>query len=311
MTTPATPRVARRRSFPLIWIVPVVALIIAGWMVVRQFRNRGPEITIEFANAAGIEAGKTELEHQGVGVGVVQDVSLKDDLSGVIVSVRLTRSGAMLARAGAQFWVLHPEVSFSGIRGLETLVTGVRLNVRPGRGAPARHFRGLDHPPPLEDPSVGRAFTLRTDKLGGLAPDNPVYYRGVRIGNVEATRLADDAIAALVRIRIFNPYVNLVRTNSQFWNAGGLSLKLGLGGLDVRMNTLQSILAGGVNLATPDGELAPVALENTEYVLHSEPAKEWLEWRPRIPIQPEESAPAAHKSAGTEIAPTIAEPITR
>lgn len=310
MTTPATPRVSRRPSVPLIWVVPVVALLVAGWMIARQFRDRGPEITIEFANASGIEAGKTELEHQGVAVGVVRKVALKDDLSGVVVVVRLTKSGTLLARTGAQFWIVHPEVSFSGIRGLETLVTGVRLKVRPGHGAPARQFRGLDQPPPIDDPNAGRAFIMRTDKLGGLAPGNPVYYRGVKVGLVETTRLAEDATAAVIRLRVYTPYVDLVRTNTQFWNAGGVSLKLGLGGVDIRMNTLQSLIAGGVSFATPGGELAPPALENTEYVLHSEPEKEWLTWRPRIPIKPEETSPETPRPPPSpESAPTL--PATR
>jgi paraquat-inducible protein B len=309
MTAPATPRVSRRPSLPLIWVVPLVALIIAGWMVGRQFRNRGPEITIEFATAAGIEAGKTELEHKGVSIGVVRTVTLKNDLSGVLVQVRLTKAGAALARSGSQFWIVHPEVSFSGIRGLETLVTGVRLKVRPGEGALATHFRGLDHPPPIDDPSAGRSFVLRTDKLGGVAPEDPVYYRGVKVGVVETTRLADDAIAAVIRVRIYTPYIDLVRTNTQFWNVGGISLKMGLHGLEVRTNTLQSIIAGGVSFATPGGELSPTALENTEFVLHEEPEKEWLQWEPRIQIHPEESVPdLAKPESGGGIAPRLGQP---
>ena len=145
--TPPAPRVTRRPSLPLIWIVPIVALIVAAWMVVRQFHNRGPVITIEFASASGIEAGKTPLEHKGVTIGMVKEVQLKPDLSGVVVSVRLTKSGRSVAHAGSVFWVVHPQVSLSGISGLETLVTGVRMHVHPGNGGSAIHFRGLDAPP--------------------------------------------------------------------------------------------------------------------------------------------------------------------
>lgn len=290
MTTPATPRVSRRPALPLIWVVPLLALLIAGWMLARQFRNRGPEITIDFTAGAGVEAGKTELEHKGVSVGVVRSVALKPDLSGVIVRVRLTKPGAALARAGSEFWIVHPEVSFSGIRGLETLVTGVRLKVRPGNGAPTTHFRGLERPPPLDDPQAGRAFVLRADKLGGLVPGAPVYYRGVKVGAVETSRLADDATSALIRIRIYTPYIDLVRTNTEFWNASGITFKLGLGGAEVRTTTLQSIVAGGVNFASPT-DAGPVALEGTEFILHQDPEKDWPNWRPKIPITPVDSVP--------------------
>ena len=307
MTTPATPKISRRPALPLIWVVPLVALVIAGWMVARQFRNRGPEISIEFANGAGVEPGKTELEHNGVSVGVVRNVTLKPDLTGVVIRLRLTKPADGLARAGSQFWIVHPEVSVSGIRGLETLVTGVRLKVRPGQGEPALNFRGLDHPPPIEEPSAGRAFVLRTDKLGGLSPGAPVYYRGVKVGAVETTRLSDDATAAMIRIRIYTPYIDLVRTNTQFWNASGIAFKLGLSGAEFRSTTLPTLLAGGVCFATPDGpSLAPTALENTEYFLHADPAKEWLQWQPRINIHPIESTPEATKNPSpSALAPSV------
>jgi paraquat-inducible protein B len=294
------PRVSRRPALPLIWVVPILAFVVAGWMIARQFRDHGPEITVEFANGSGIEAGKTELEHKGVAVGTVRSVMLNRDLSGVLVQVRLTKAGAAVARTGSEFWVVHPEVSLSGIRGLETLVTGVRLRVRPGTGAIATHFRGLDHPPPAEDRDAGRAFILRTDKLDGSNPGAPVYYRGVKVGAIETTRLASDASAAILRIRIYTPYVDLVRTNTQFWNAGGFAFRLGLHGIDLRADSIEALLAGGVAFATSDRpQLAPTALDGTEFELHEKPEKEWLEWRPQIPIKPVDSTPETTKHEST------------
>lgn len=296
MTAPA-PRITRRPALPLIWVVPIVALIVAGWMVVRQFHNRGPEITIEFASAGGMEAGKTPLVHKGVTIGTVKDVELKPDMSGVIVHLRLTKSGAAVAHTGSVFWVVHPRVSLSGVSGLETLVTGVRLRVHPGNGPAATRFHGLDTPPAIDDPNKGRAFTLRAQKLDGLNPGAPVYYRGVKVGVIETTKLADDAMVALVRVRVYTPYIDLVRTNTQFWDVSGFDFKLGLGGAELHTSTLPSLLAGGVAFATPDATpLAPTALENTEYVLHPQPQKEWLQWQPRIAIQPIESTPESTRS---------------
>ncbi len=302
MNAPATPRKTRFAGLPLIWVVPLAALVIAGSMVFHEFRNRGSTITIEFASGAGIEGGKTELEHKGVSIGTVQTVSLSKDLNSVTVGVRLSKAGEGVARAGSEFWVVHPEVSLSGIRGLETLVTGVRLQVLPGHGPPIKHFRGLDRPPPIDDPAAGRAFILLTDKLGGLTPRAPAYYRGVVVGTVETTRLASDATAAQIRIRIYTPYVDLVRTNSVFWNVSGVSFKLGFAGAAVRSTTLQALLAGGVSLATPEpeaGVLAPPARDGAEFRLYADPKKEWLKWTPKIPIAPLESAPQAPKPDST------------
>jgi paraquat-inducible protein B len=300
MTAPATPKVSRAPSLPLVWIVPIVALAVGGWMVWREFRQRGPEITIEFANGSGVEPRKTPLEYQGVAVGTVTDIELKPDLSGVLVRLRLNKNAAALASEGAQFWIVHPEIGFSGVRGLETLFTGARINVRPGKGAPAGHFVGLEKTPPMENIEEGRAFLLRGDRLGSLSPGAPVFYREVKVGVVETSRLDDDATGVLVRIRVRSPFVNLVRTNTRFWNAGGVSFKMSLLGAELKSTSLESLFTGGIAFATPDSgrELAPVAPDGTLFTLHSEAEKDWMKWQPRIRINSPEVSPEPSPSIG-------------
>ena len=293
MSTPATPKIARTRSLPLVWVVPLIALAVGGWMVFREFQHRGPEITLEFADGKGVESRKTVLVHLGVNVGVVTGVELKEDLSGVLVRVRLEKNAAGIASQGAQFWIVHPQIGFSGVSGLETLFTGARINVRPGKGPPATHFTGLDRAPPLEYSDEGRAFVLQGERLGSLSPGAPVFYREVKVGVVETSRLDTDAASVLVRIRIKTSYVNLVRTNTRFWNAGGVSFKMSLLGAEVKSTSLESLFTGGVAFATPDTgrELQPVAPDGTLFTLHAEMDKEWLKWAPRINIAPPDEAP--------------------
>jgi paraquat-inducible protein B len=292
MSSPPLPKIVRRPRIPLVWVVPLIALGIAGWMLAREFRHHGPEISIEFSDGAGVEPGKTELEYKGVSVGLVKTVALKRDLSGVVVNLRLMKSAAAVANRDSEFWIVHPEVSLSGIRGLETLVTGVKLNVRPGGGPPASHFKGLDRPPLPDDTRHGRAFVLRSEKLGSLTAGAPVYFREVKVGAVETVRLAEDATAVIVRIRVYTPYIDLVRANSEFWNAGGLAFKVNLLGAELKSTSLPAIFTGGISFATPDKTpLAPVAPDGTLFVLHKEAEKEWLKWEPRIPIHPVDDTP--------------------
>jgi paraquat-inducible protein B len=309
MSTPATPKVSRRRSLPLVWIVPLIALAVGGWMVFREFRHRGPEITIEFAEGKGVEPRKTMVVFQGVTVGTVTAVELKEDLSGVLVRVRLEKNAAALATEGAQFWVVHPEIGFTGVSGLETLFTGARINVRPGKGQTATHFRGLDRAPALEKIEDGRAFMLQADRLGSLSPGAPVFYREVKVGVVETSRLDTDAASVLIRIRIKTPYVNLVRTNTRFWNAGGVSFKMSLLGAEVKSTSLESLFTGGISFATPDTgrELQPVAPDNTLFTLHAEADKDWLKWQPRIKIEPPDEAPEPSPASGP-LAPLVNKP---
>jgi paraquat-inducible protein B len=300
MTTPATPKVSRAPSLPLVWIVPIIALAAGGWMVFREFRHRGPKITIDFLDGAGVEPRKTTLVYQGLPVGTVTNIDLKPDLTGVQVELRLNKNAAPLAREGAQFWIVHPEIGFSGIRGLETLLTGARLNVRPGKGPPATHFKGLEKSPPLENAEEGRAYLLRADRLGSLSPGAPVFYREVKVGVVETSRLDDDATGVLVRIRVRTPYVDLVRTNTRFWNAGGVSFKVNLLGAELKSTSLESLFTGGVSFATPDSgrELAPVAPDGTLFTLNAEADKDWLKWQPRININSPEESPAPAQPVG-------------
>jgi paraquat-inducible protein B len=214
----------------------------------------------------------------------------------VLVQLQLHKNATAIASEGAQFWIVQPEIGFSGVRGLETLLTGARINVRPGKGPPATHFKGLHKSPPVENIEEGRAFLLRGDRLGSLSPGAPVYFREIKVGAVETSRLDDDATGVLVRIRVRQPYVNLIRTNTRFWNAGGVSFKMSLLGAELKSTSLESMFTGGIAFATPDSgrELAPIAPDGTLFTLHGEAEKDWLKWQPRIPINsPEESPDAA------------------
>ena len=253
----------------------------------RELHNRGPEITIDFADGSGVEAGKTVLEYKGVSAGTVEVVELKPGLDGVSIRLRLKKNAASLASTGAQFWIVRPEIGFSGVRGLDTLVSGVHLNVLPGKGPPADHFTGLDKTPAPDVVDQGRTFILQSDRLGSLTTGAPVFYREFKVGEVEASQLSGDSTTVLIRIHLEAPYVDLVRTNSKFWNAGGFSFNLSLfGGAEFKNTSLESLITGGVAFATPDVDpLAPTAPNGTQFVLASEPDKDWLKWSPKIPVK--------------------------
>jgi paraquat-inducible protein B len=291
--TPSPPNVSIRTGLPLVWIVPILALLVGCWMIFREYRDRGPEISIDFGDGSGIKPGATILEYKGVPVGVVRTVELKPELDGVLVRLRLDKSAANLAREGALFWVVQPEIGLTGVRGLDTLFSGVRIKLRPGSGPPATHFQGSERAPPAGTAAEGRVFILHGEQLGSLNPGAPVYFREVKVGAVESSRLANDAASVLVQIRIDTPYVDLVRINSRFWNAGGASFRFSLLGAEMKSTSLQSLFSGGVAFATPDTgrQLANVAPEGHRFTLHSEAEKDWLRWQPRIPITPLEDQP--------------------
>jgi paraquat-inducible protein B len=281
-------------KFQPIWIVPLAAIAVSLWLGIRALHDRGPEITIEFADVSDLEAGKTILQYKGVTVGVVKTVALRPDLTRGVVRLSMKKEGGELARSGSLFWIVRPEIGAGGVQGLETLMSGVRLMVRPGKGPPAQWFRGLDKPPPPEVPDRGRTFILRTDQLGSLNSGSPVMYRQLKVGQVEASRLAPDATGVLVRIHLDEPYGDLVRANTRFWNAGGFNIKISLLGAEIKDSSLESLISGGIGFATPDGpNLAPAAENGAQFDLAPAAEKEWLKWAPKIPVKTDESVPTS------------------
>ena len=304
------PKVSRRLAIPLVWVVPLFALLIGAWMLINEYRNHGPEIVIDFEDGSGIAVGKTRLVHKGVAVGVVRSAKLKPDLSGVSVRLRLDRDATSLATEGAQFWVVQPEISFGAVRGLDTILTGARINVNPGRGAPARHFTGLERPPLPRGRDGSRSFILSGDRLGSINAGSPMFYREVKVGIVESSRLSEDSTAVLIRFRIEAPYVGLVRTNTRFWNAGGFSFKIGLFGAELKNTSLESLVSGGIAFATPDTvPLADPAPEDTRFELAREADKDWLAWKPQIPLHsPEQSVKEPKSPAPALLIPPVGKP---
>jgi paraquat-inducible protein B len=301
--TPA-PRISHDRSVPLIWVVPIIAALIGAWMGFRELYGRGPEVTIDFSDGAGVEAGKTTLEYKGVNAGTVESVEFRPDMKGVAIHLRLKKRASSLANAESKFWIVHPEIGFSGVHGLETLVSGVRINVLPGGGPTASHFTGLDSTPPPEVTDEGRSFILQADKLGSLTTGAPVFYRELKVGSVEASQLSEDSTAVLVRIHVEEPYKDLVRTSSRFWNTGGFSFKVNLFGAQLKDTSLESLVSGGVSFATPDAApLAPAAEPGARFKLASDPEAEWTKWYPKIPVQ--SPASFVHKPSSSGLLPAL------
>jgi paraquat-inducible protein B len=298
MNKSPAPSVAKDRSLPLIWIVPIIAALICAWLGYSELRDLGPEISINFADGSGVEAGKTTLEYKGIAVGTVRSVELRKGLVGVTIKLRLRKEAKELANAGSKFWIVHPEIGLSGVHGLETLVSGVRLNVSPGSGPATKEFEGLDKTPAPDVTDEGRAFVVQSDRLGSLTTGAPVFYRELKVGAVEASRLSDDSTSVLVRIHIDAPYAPLVRTNTRFWNAGGFNFKINLFGAQLKDTSLESLVTGGVAFATPDTvPLAAAADADTVFSLAPEADKEWMKWSPKIPIRSVESVVPKPSSA--------------
>jgi paraquat-inducible protein B len=281
-------RVRRRRIFRLVWVVPIVALAVAAWLVYQHVRSIGPEISVTFSDGAGLRPGQTQLKYRGVAIGEVSKVELSDDQKQVIVRMRLERSAAPIAREGATFWIVRPQVGWGNVTGLNTVLSGPEVQVLPGKGEgePKRDFKGLESAP-VGFETTGLKLILRAERPMSLRANSPVYYRGVEVGVVQKIDLSPNAASADVHILVFQRFAPLVREGSAFWNVSGVNLKGNiLKGVEVDFESLRALVTGGIEFASPPN--SGRAKGGTVFFLHSEAKKEWLGWAPQIKIAPAE-----------------------
>src|ERR1700735_5166995 len=83
------PVVKRRRRFSasLLWLVTAVAGGIGISLIINSLLQAGPEITIAFLTAEGLDAGKTPVKYKNVVIGKVDKIRLSEDRSHVKVRV--------------------------------------------------------------------------------------------------------------------------------------------------------------------------------------------------------------------------------
>ena len=244
----------RRWGLSLVWLVPIVALLVAASLFVRTVILVGPRIDIEFASADGIEPGKTDVRYKEVVIGRVEAVSLRGDRKRVIVTVRFDRAAAGFAVEDTLFWVVRPRIGAAGISGLGTLLSGAYIGTDAGVSTVSKDsFVGLEAPPFVLRGEPGAIFALRAADLGSLEVGAPLLYRRTRVGRVVGYTL--DPVRDELSIRVFveAPFESLVTPQARFWNASGLDLRLNASGLSLSTQTLASVLAGGIAFETPPG----------------------------------------------------------
>lgn len=263
--------VSTRRHISIVWLVPLIALLIGGWLAYKALTEKGPTITITFDTAEGLEAGKTKIRFKAVEMGVVQAIELNEDLSNVIVTAELVKDAEKYLTSETLFWVVRAHLAAGGeVSGLGTLFSGAYIGMDPGRaGASARAFKGLETPPVLTTHLPGRHFKLQAKKRGSIEVGSPVYYRQIKVGQVVAYQLAEDGNDLTVDVFIHAPHHERVRENTRFWNASGLDMKLDSSGIAVSTESLITILMGGIAFGTlPDSVPGEQAGEGTAFKLY-------------------------------------------
>jgi paraquat-inducible protein B len=263
---------ARNRQLSLIWLVPVVAALIGGWLIYKTVSEKGPEVVIIFKTAEGLEAGKTKIKFKDVEVGQVTELALTEDLSHVSVKAQFVKGAEAYLTENTRFWVVRARVAAYGISGLGTLLSGAYIDTDPGKpGKSELKFYGLEEPPIVTNVDPGRIFTLKADRKGSIEVGAPVYYRQITVGKVIAYNLAPEGTSIFFKVFINAPFHQYVHENTRFWNASGLDMKLDSQGIRIQTESFVSMMVGGITFDIPSNYEQPgeAAQENTTFTLYA------------------------------------------
>ncbi len=271
----------KKRS--LSWIAPAVALGISLVLFVRWQLQKGPVVTIIFENANGLTID-SPIMYRGAIVGRVEQLDLTADNANVVVTARLHGSASPLAVEDSSWWIVHPEMTLEGFRGLDTIVGPRYVQVAPGKGEPAFTFTGSL----LPQTQNGKAFAVTADSSEGIAVGAPVYYRGIQIGKITTIDLSSNASEVRMGFIIERQYAPIIRKNTKFWNVSGINFEASITGFRLHAGPIASLIKGGITIATPTlfGELAE---EGHAFALKKFD-EDWLDWSPDIPL-PDMEAP--------------------
>jgi paraquat-inducible protein B len=254
------PLIQNRRWIPrLVWAVPIVAALIGISLLIRNWENEGPRITISFLSVEGVQVGKTLVKYRDVTVGRVSAVDLSADHQTVVVSADLSKDAASLLKADTQFWIVRPRIGVGSVSGLDTLLSGVYIGMKTGAETRReRQFVGLENPPALSHGPHGRELQLHAARAGSLAIGAPVYFRQFQVGRVIDENLLPDG-STRVTAFVDAPYDTFVTPVTRFWNASGIDVRLNADGLNVKTESLAALLVGGLAFDEGPIEAVPAA----------------------------------------------------
>ena len=236
--------------FTSIWIVPLIALLIAGWLAYQYFSELGPQIRIIFPNNEGLQAGQSHIKYRNVPVGTVTKIELQEDGEGIVVIARMDKTVSSFLNESSKFWIVKPEVGLGGVSGLDTLISGTYINMHAHKAEESKEeFIGQDHA--FRDDSQGEYFVLNTPTgNNAVKPGTPVYLKNIQVGQVEYVVLSLDNASVDVIVYIENEYTPYLRPDSNFWVRSTFDVSLNNGHVDLAVAPVTDLIQGAIEFSS-------------------------------------------------------------
>lgn len=259
---PINSAIKKKRKISPFWLLPLVALLITGWLLWKNYQERGTTITINFQSADGIVPGRTPIRYQGVQIGTVEGIVLSDDYRNIRIRASIKNDMKDALRQQTKFWLVTPQASLAGVSGLDALVGGNYISMMPGKGSPEDHFTALDSQPRVSSNTSGLLLHLSAQDLGSLNTGSVVYYRKIPVGKVYNYSVNNDDRGVTIDVLIDRRYAPLVKKQTRFWNVSGIDASLSLSGVNVHMDSLPAVINGAIAFDSPPDSDPAVADEH-------------------------------------------------
>ncbi|GAD81378.1 MlaD family protein [Vibrio ezurae] len=250
------PKVKRSTGLSPLWALPIIALLLGGWLMYKSISESGQHIRIHFANAQGLIAGRTTLRFQGLEVGMVRKLELAEDLDGIYVDAELYPNAKQLLGEDTKFWLVKPTASISGVSGLDALVSGNYIAIQSAttgfQNVPLSYNALPKAPQDLHSGNIkGLRLTLRSKDLGSVNVGSKILFRKIPIGEIYSFNLDQEGKSVILRALIDEEYSHIITSESRFWNVSGINAKVGFDGVDVSVESLAALIGGGIAVDSP------------------------------------------------------------
>ena len=126
------------------------------------------------------------------------------------------------------------------------------LICHPAQGKESAEFSLLSQPP-LSTKKEGVRILLQSDDSAKLNVGSLVHFRGYEVGYIEEVGFDTNSGSITYRVVVKPPYDALVSDAVQFWITPGLSFKSSVQGFEVRLDSLETFLSGGISFGLGKG----------------------------------------------------------
>ncbi len=243
-------KIVKKRALSPIWLLPIFAAIIGIWLLFNNVVNAKENITIHFTNAQSIIPDKTRILYKGVMIGKVKKIQF-DSKSGVNVTAQIAANATFMLKKQTQFWLVSAKIGLTSISGLDTLLSGSYINILPGNGPNSRHFIAISNQPVLA-PHQALLISLQSKNARSISEHTPIFYKKIKVGNVMQVHLNSSGQLINIKAYINKKYSHLVKEDTKFWNISGITANITTAGLQVKSDSLASIIAGGITFSSPE-----------------------------------------------------------